>query len=61
MRPKTLNTKPSLNHKIILKKKELYKKANQLGLSHVKVVACSQELDLLMNKYQGIFPNNEVR
>ncbi len=39
----------------------MYKKANQLGFSHALVVACSQELDLLLNKYQGIFSKNEVR
>lgn len=40
---------------INLKKKDMYNKAKQLGFTHTLVVACSQELDQLLNKYQGIF------
>ncbi|TQR19368.1 aspartyl-phosphate phosphatase Spo0E family protein [Psychrobacillus vulpis] len=39
---------------IAIKKQEMYKKAKQLGYTHPCVVACSQELDQLLNKYQNI-------
>ncbi|QBP41241.1 aspartyl-phosphate phosphatase Spo0E family protein [Paenisporosarcina antarctica] len=38
--------------KITLKKKVMYHKAKHFGLTHSSVVACSQELDLLLNQYQ---------
>ena len=40
-----------LKLKIELKRNHLYKKANNLGLTHPEVVICSQELDELLNKY----------
>ena len=33
------------------KRKDMYKKANDLGFTHPEVVHCSQELDELLNKY----------
>lgn len=38
--------------KIILKRREMYIKAKPLGLTHPRVITCSQELDTLLNKYQ---------
>ena len=40
-----------LKFKIELKRKDMYKKAKDLGFTHPQVVNCSQELDLLLNKY----------
>ncbi|WP_369824902.1 Spo0E family sporulation regulatory protein-aspartic acid phosphatase [Sporosarcina sp. P13] len=40
-----------LKFKIEIKRKEMYKKAKNLGFRHPLVVKCSQELDLLLNKY----------
>ncbi|MBD7944605.1 aspartyl-phosphate phosphatase Spo0E family protein [Psychrobacillus sp. FSL K6-2684] len=37
---------------ISIKRKDMYKKAKNLGFTHPIVVACSQELDQLLNKYQ---------
>ena len=42
----------SLLLRIELKKQEMYRKANVLGLTHPIVVTCSQELDELLNRYQ---------
>ena len=42
----------SLLTEIGIKQQDMYKKANDLGLTHPAVVACSQELDRLLNKYQ---------
>ncbi|EPD51024.1 aspartyl-phosphate phosphatase Spo0E family protein [Paenisporosarcina sp. FSL H8-0542] len=42
------------------KKREMYKKAKHLGMSHPNVVMCSQELDELLNHYQGIYQFNFV-
>jgi len=46
--------------KINNKKREMYKKAKQFGLTHPLVVACSQELDVLLNQYQGIHQYDHV-
>lgn len=40
--------------KIILKKKVMYNRAKHFGYTHPSVVACSQELDVLLNQYQKI-------
>lgn len=40
--------------KINVKKREMYSKAKQHGLTNPHVVTCSQELDTLLNKYQEI-------
>ncbi|MEK4486260.1 aspartyl-phosphate phosphatase Spo0E family protein [Psychrobacillus sp. FSL H8-0484] len=36
-----------------IKRKVMYRKAKMLGFTHPLVVACSQELDQLLNRYQG--------
>lgn len=36
---------------IEMKRKDMYKKALDLGFTHPEVVNCSQELDKLLNKY----------
>lgn len=38
----------------------MYFKANQFGFTHPVVVACSEELDALLNCYQGIVDTLEV-
>ena len=40
-----------LKLKIELKRKNMYKKAEDLGFTHPQVVKCSQELDELLNNY----------
>ncbi|PZX07293.1 stage 0 sporulation regulatory protein [Psychrobacillus insolitus] len=40
-----------LKFEIEFKRKVMYKKAKDLGFSHPQVVNCSQELDILLNKY----------
>lgn len=42
--------------RIKLKRKTMYMKAKSFGFTHPKVVAHSQDLDLLINRYQGICP-----
>jgi stage 0 sporulation regulatory protein len=32
----------------------MYRKANNFGFTHPEVVACSQELDILLNRYHAI-------
>ena len=49
---KSVMYKSSLLTEIGIKRQDMYRKANDLGLSHPTVVACSQELDRLLNKYQ---------
>ncbi|MBO0588086.1 aspartyl-phosphate phosphatase Spo0E family protein [Sporosarcina sp. E16_8] len=51
---KTIPKKRFLSVLIKLKRNAMYAKANVFGLSHPVVVACSQELDTLLNRYQGI-------
>lgn len=36
---------------IEIKRKDMYRKAQELGFTHPKVVNCSQQLDSLLNKY----------
>jgi len=43
-----------LLNEIKVKKRVMYLRANIFGRTHSSVVACSQELDTLLNKYQGI-------
>jgi len=43
-----------LLRQIILKKKVMYHRAKYFGFTHANVVACSQELDVLLNQYQEI-------
>ncbi|MDC3412746.1 aspartyl-phosphate phosphatase Spo0E family protein [Aquibacillus sp. 3ASR75-11] len=48
-----------LQRKISEKRKEMVKTANLYGLSDVKTVQESQELDLLINKY-FLYKNNSM-
>jgi len=49
-----VHPKPLLLVKIIMRKRKMYRKAKTLGYTHPSVIKCSQELDYLLNKYQGI-------
>ncbi len=60
MKMKTVYKRHLLLIRIKLKKKEMYKKAKKLGFTHALVVASSQELDRLLNQYQGIFRPHEL-
>ncbi|WP_186673356.1 aspartyl-phosphate phosphatase Spo0E family protein [Sporosarcina sp. BP05] len=51
---KTIPKKRFLSVLIKLKRNDMYTKAKHFGLTHPIVVACSQELDTLLNRYQGI-------
>ena len=51
---KNMQSKNFLLGQIILKKKVMYHRANHFGFTHSSVVACSQELDMLLNQYQEI-------
>jgi stage 0 sporulation regulatory protein len=51
---KTIPKKRFLSVLIKLKRIDMYTKAKDFGLSHPIVVACSQELDTLLNRYQRI-------
>ncbi|MFJ8064053.1 Spo0E family sporulation regulatory protein-aspartic acid phosphatase [Psychrobacillus sp. NPDC096426] len=44
----------ALLFQIALKRKIMYRKAKNYGFTHPAVVECSQELDILLNKYQKI-------
>jgi len=50
---KTIPKKRVLSILIKLKRNDMYMKAKRFGLSHPIVVSCSQELDTLLNRYQG--------
>ncbi|MFA9558839.1 aspartyl-phosphate phosphatase Spo0E family protein [Evansella sp. AB-rgal1] len=43
-----------LLNQIKIKKDEMYVMAQKYGLNDERVVVCSQDLDSLLNKYQGI-------
>ncbi|MCZ8537849.1 MULTISPECIES: aspartyl-phosphate phosphatase Spo0E family protein [Paenisporosarcina] len=60
MRTKTVYKQHLLLKQINRKKKDMYRKAKQYGYTHTLVVTCSQELDHLLNQYQGMFPYQEV-
>jgi len=51
---KIIPKKRFLSILIKLKRKDMYMKAKHFGLSHPIVVAHSQELDILLNRYQRI-------
>jgi stage 0 sporulation regulatory protein len=51
---KKIPKKRSLSRQIKLKQQDMYAKASLFGFTHPIVVACSQELDTLLNRYQGI-------
>ncbi|WP_100401048.1 aspartyl-phosphate phosphatase Spo0E family protein [Bacillus sp. FJAT-44742] len=44
---------------IKIKKKEMYKNAKRYGFTDERTVQCSQELDVLLNKYQGVKEKSE--
>lgn len=50
---KSLMYEKALLIQIGIKRKVMYRKAKMLGFTHPLVVACSQELDQLLNRYQG--------
>ena len=56
----TLGKKNVTLKQINSKKQEMYKKAKNFGMTHPLVVACSQELDLLLNQYQGFHQYEHV-
>jgi len=60
MKIKTMGKKSLTLKQINSKKTEMYGKAKILGMTHPSVVACSQELDALLNQYQGIHQYNHV-
>lgn len=47
----SLLSKKFLKVEIEIRRKVMYKKAKDLGFTHPQVVHCSQELDVLLNKY----------
>ena len=49
-----MQSKMFLWGQIILKKKVMYHRAKHFGFTHSSVIACSQELDILLNQYQEI-------
>lgn len=57
---KTMGKKNVTLKQINSKKREMYKKAKCFGMVHPLVVACSQELDVLLNQYQGIHQYDHV-
>lgn len=56
----TLGKKNVTLKQINSKKREMYKKAKCFGMTHPLVVDCSQELDVLLNQYQGIHQYEHV-
>lgn len=60
MKIKTLEKKNLLREQIKSKQRDMYSKAKHFGLTHPIVVACSQELDSLLNRYQNIQQYNHV-
>jgi len=49
---RSFNRKMILLGQIKLKQKIMYNRAKKLGRTHSSVIASSQELDILLNKYQ---------
>jgi stage 0 sporulation regulatory protein len=49
---KSLLDEKALLTQISIKRKDMYRKAKNFGLTHPIVVSCSQELDVLLNNYQ---------
>ncbi|WP_375219259.1 Spo0E family sporulation regulatory protein-aspartic acid phosphatase [Psychrobacillus sp. PGGUH221] len=52
--------KKALMVRIDIKRKDMYRKAKKLGLSHPLVVSISQELDQLLNRYQEKYNNQNI-
>lgn len=56
----SINKKLMLLGQIKLKQRIMYNRATKLGRTHSSVISCSQELDILLNRYQDIhFGNKE--
>jgi stage 0 sporulation regulatory protein len=51
---RSIDKKVILLGHIKLKQKIMYNKAQKLGRTHSSVILCSQELDILLNKYQDL-------
>ena len=51
---KKIPRKCILSSQIKLKQQDMYAKASLFGFTHPIVVACSQELDQLLDKYQRL-------
>ncbi|CAM3255791.1 aspartyl-phosphate phosphatase Spo0E family protein [Filibacter tadaridae] len=51
---KTISRRHILSKQIQRKRLDMYTQAKRFGLTHPIVVARSQELDYLLNKFQGI-------
>ena len=49
---KRLMNEKALLFQIGIKRKVMYRSAKTFGYTHPLVVACSQELDVLINRYQ---------
>ena len=60
MKIKTLDKNNVLRGQIKSKQKDMYSKAKHFGFTHPIVVACSQELDSLLNRYQNLRQYNQV-
>ena len=56
----SINKKLMLLGQIKLKQRIMYKKATKLGRTHSSVISCSQELDILLNRYQDIQFGNKM-
>ncbi|SDH03509.1 Spo0E like sporulation regulatory protein [Alteribacillus persepolensis] len=46
---------------ITWKKRDMHKKADLYGLTDTRTVQSSQQLDTLLNEYQGIHPRTKKR
>jgi len=60
MKIKTFDKNNVLKGLIKSKQKDMYSKAKHYGFTHPIVVACSQELDSLLNRYQNLRQFNHV-
>ncbi|MET1014799.1 MAG: aspartyl-phosphate phosphatase Spo0E family protein [Paenisporosarcina sp.] len=56
----SLNKRSVTVMQINIKKIEMMQKAKRYGRTHPSVVKCSQQLDVLLNQYQGIHVYNRV-
>ena len=54
MKLKSLSKRSVTLMQINIKKKEMMMKAKRYGRTHPSVVKCSQQLDVLLNQFQGI-------
>jgi stage 0 sporulation regulatory protein len=56
----SINKKLMLLGQIKLKQRIMYNRATKLGRTHSSVISCSQELDILLNRYQDIQFGNKM-